>query len=289
MSKLPLLMSGASGLVGSRFVELYQDIYEIYNLDLTNQVDITSLESVRQFVTAHPATHLIHLAAFTDTTRAQAEAGDKTGLCYRVNVVGTENITRVCREQGIHLIHISTDFVFDGTKPAPYVEGDPRHPLDWYGETKAQAEAVVEQGGGDYTIVRLAYPYRREFALKPDLVTKLRSKLADNSLPPQFTDTVITPTFVDDLARGFDTCIKQSPKGIYHFVGSTSLSPYELAVKVAKTFGFDPALVKQGTLTEYLKNNPRPFARNSALSNHKAVTELGLTFADIDAGLAALT
>src|SRR3989339_237432 len=114
MTKPSIILTGATGLVGSRFVELYSKEYEISNLDLATGVDITNLAQVKQFIASHPAEALIHLAAFTDTTRAEAESGDKNGVCYKVNVTGTENITKVCHEQGIHLIHISTDFVFDG-------------------------------------------------------------------------------------------------------------------------------------------------------------------------------
>lgn len=284
-----VLATGATGLVGSKFVELYQDTYDVANLDLTTGVDITDYKSVDRFLTAHPAPALIHLAAFTDTKRAQAEDGDKNGLCYRVNVEGTKNIARACREHGIHLVHVSTDFVFDGTKKEPYTESDPVHPLDWYGQTKAMAEEVVQDGGGDWTIVRLAYPYRDPHALKPDLVQKIRQGLQAGTLPPQFTDSTITPTYVNDLARGFAKSVEDKPSGIYHLVGSTSLSPYALARKVAAAYGLDPDLVKKGSLAEYLQSSDHPVARHMALSNTKAREELGLTFATIEQGLAAVS
>lgn len=291
MTKQPLLATGATGLVGSKFVELYQDTYQVSNLDLATGVDITNYQSVVKFITAHPAPALIHLAAFTDTTRAQKEAGDKHGLCYRVNVEGTKNIARACHKHSIHLVHVSTDFVFDGANPPAggYTEDDPINPLDWYGETKAQAESVVKESRGSWTIVRLAYPYRDPHALKPDLVQKIRQGLQSGTLPPQFTDSTITPTFVDDLARGFAKIVTDKPQGIYHLVGSTSLSPYQLARQVASAYNLDPDQVQQGSLTDYLKNTPRPFARHLAVSNAKAARELGLSFATIEEGLAAVS
>lgn len=289
MSKTPLLMTGASGLVGSRFVEMFGDTYEIYNLDLTTGVDITSKESVAHSLDAHPAKAMIHLAAFTDTNKAFAESGDKTGLCYRVNVEGTANLAAAAKERGIHLVHISTDFVFDGTKESPYTEDDPTSPIEWYGETKAEAEGVVARSGATYAIARLSYPYRREFEPKPDIVKKIRLGLESGKLYPQFTDSVITPTFIDDIARGLDAILRQSATGIYHLTGSTSLSPYALAVQVATAFGFDPSVVKEGSLTEYLRSASRPFARHVAMSNAKATAELGVQFATLEQGLAALT
>lgn len=283
-----IILTGATGLVGSRFVELYGSEFEIFNLDLATGVDITNLEQVEEFVKTHPASALIHLAAFTDTAKAEAELGDKEGICYRVNVLGTKNIAETCHKYNIHLIHISTDFVFDGTKDSPYVENDPVSPLGWYGTTKAMAETVVKEVGGTYAIARLSYPYRANFDLKPDLIVKLRRGIESGALPPQFSDTQITPTFVDDIAKGFAIIATNHISGIYHLVGNTSLSPYELAQKVATIYGFDPSRVKEGNLTEYLKTNPRPFARYGRMSNEHTSKALGITFHTIDSGLAEL-
>lgn len=284
-----ILATGATGLVGSRFVEMFKDKYQVINLDLTTGVDITKAETFKPFFDAHPeAKVLIHLAAFTDTNKAFEQTGDKAGVCYQVNVVGTQNIADACKAYGIHLIHVSTDFVFDGTKTTPYVEDDPTAPIEWYGQTKALAEEVVKNSGASYTIIRLSYPYRANYDVKPDLVKKIRAGLESGKLYPQFSDTLITPTWIDDIARAFDRIIEVRPAGILHIVGSGSLSPYNLAQKVAQAYGFDPNLVKEGSLTEYLKTAARPFARSVAMSNAKASATLGLHFATVDEGLAEI-
>lgn len=283
-----ILMTGASGLVGSRFVEMFGDEYEVGNLDLTTGVDILNEQSVRDYITAHKASALVHLAAFTDTQAAFAQTGDKSGSCYRVNVEGTRIIAKVCQDFGIHLIHISTDFVFDGSKKELYVESDERHPLEWYGQTKAMAEEEVEKSGATYSIVRIAYPYRAHFAGKPDIITKIKNGLQASSLPPQFTDTTLTPTFVDDIMYVLKAIAENNKTGIYHAVGSSVLSPYDLAVAVAERFGFDKSLVQKGSLTNYLEHSPRPFSRYSGISNAKATRELGVKFATIQEGLQAL-
>lgn len=287
--KTKILATGATGLIGSRFVEMFSDKYEVINLDLTTGVDITKEETFKPFFDQHQdAKALIHLAAFTDTNKAFAESQDKSGVCYQVNVVGTENIARTCKERGIYLVHVSTDFVFDGEKTEPYTEDDPTSPIEWYGETKAMAETVVKDSGVKYSILRLAYPYRANYDLKPDLVKKIRAGLETGKLYPQFSDSIITPTFIDDIARAFDKLIEIMPDGIFHAVGSTSLSPYELAKKVATAYGFDANLVKEGSLTQYLKTAARPFARHVAMSNAKTSQLLGLHFVTIDEGLTEL-
>lgn len=285
--KTQILATGATGLVGSRFVEMFADKYEVINMDLTTGVDITKVETFKPFIDAHPeAKFLIHLAAFTDTNKAFAQSGDKNGICYKVNVEGTKNIAEVCKEHGIHLIHVSTDFVFDGKKATPYTEDDAVSPIEWYGETKAMAESVVKNSGAEYTIIRLSYPYRATYDLKPDLVKKIRAGLESGKLYPQFSDSVITPTFIDDIARAFDKIIEVKPSGILHIVGSDSLSPYVLAKKVAVAYGFPEDSVKEGSLAEYLSTASRPFAKTVAMSNAKASQVLGLHFAGIDEGLA---
>ena len=106
--------TGLSGLVGSKFVELYSNKYSISNLDLTAGVDITKEDDVMRAVEASNSPALIHLAAFTDVNKAFEQTGDKDGVCYKVNVTGTQNIANACKKTGKHLVHVSTAFVFDG-------------------------------------------------------------------------------------------------------------------------------------------------------------------------------
>lgn len=283
---ITILATGATGLIGSRFVEMFGDKYNVVNMDLSTGVDITKVETFKSFFDAHTdAKTLIHLAAFTDTNKAFAETGDKNGICYKVNVDGTRNIANICKERGIHLIHVSTDFVFDGKQDTPYLEESPLSPIEWYGQTKAMAEDVVKDSGVSYSIVRLSYPYRANFEAKLDLIKKIRSGLESGKLYPQFSDTMITPTFIDDIARAFDKLIELHPQGIFHSVGSDSLSPYDLARKVASAYGFDPSVVKEGSLTEYLKSAARPFARTVKMSNQKSAGVLDVAFMTIDEGL----
>ncbi len=285
MQKPSLILTGATGLIGSRFVELYSDQFEISNLDLATGVDITNAEQVEAFISAHPSTALIHLAAFTDTARAESEAGNKDGICYRVNVVGTENIAKSCRDHNIFMIHVSTDFVFDGTKKEPYLESDPRNPISWYGTTKAMAEETVEKSGVRYAIARLSYPYRANFDQKPDLIKKIREALETHTLTPRFSDTLITPTFVDDIAKGFAKLATLQTEGIYHLVGTGSISPYELACEVAAAYDLDQSQVIASTLVDYQKTNGGSFVKNGALSNKITKRVLGIEMVDIKNGL----
>jgi dTDP-4-dehydrorhamnose reductase len=283
--KTPILSTGLTGLVGSRIAELLSEDYEFFNMDLTTGVDITEKDKIAAFVKQHPAKIMLHLAAYTNVNGAYEQTDDKSGLCYRVNVEGTRNIAQVCQENGIYLLSISTDFVFSGDKDEPYVEGDERNPIEWYGQTKAWAEEEVEKSGVKYAIARIGYPFRANFEAKPDIVAKTRAGIEAGTLYPQFSDMIITPTYVDDLARSIKAIFEKQPTGILHLHNSTSLSPYELAKTVAKVFELDESLVKEGSLAEYLKTTDRPYQRSLRMGIERAKKELGVKPMNFDEAL----
>ncbi|MBU0578842.1 sugar nucleotide-binding protein [Patescibacteria group bacterium] len=285
MQKTPILTTGLTGLVGSRIAKMLGDKFEFFNMDLTVGVDITDKNKIEKFVKEHPAKVMIHLAAYTDVNGAFEQTDNKEGLCYQVNVVGTKNIAEICKENNIYFIHISTGLVFSGTKTDFYIETDIKDPIEWYGQTKAWAEDEVEKILNHYAIARIDYPFRAQFEAKPDIVAKTKQGLSDGTLYPQFSDMIITPTYIDDIARAIDTMIEKQPQGIYQLNGSTSLSTYELAKKVATAFGFDPTTVKEGSLVEYLKTTSRPYQKTMKMSNEKIQRELGIKPMTIDEAL----
>jgi len=285
MQKTPILTTGLTGLVGSRIAEMLSDEYEFFNMDLTVGVDITDKDKIEKFVKEHPAKIMLHLAAYTDVNGAYAQTDDKEGICYKVNVEGTKNIAQVCKENDIYLIHISTDFVFSGEKDRPYVETDARNPIEWYGQTKAWAEEEVEKILSHYAIARIGYPFRAKFEAKPDIVAKTKQGLIDGTLYPQFSDMIITPTYVDDIAKTMKVMFEKQPQGIFHLNSSTSLSPFELAKKIATAFNLDQNSIKEGSLEEYLKTTDRPYQKTSKISNEKAQQELGVKPMTIDEAL----
>jgi dTDP-4-dehydrorhamnose reductase len=281
-----LLVTGLSGMVGSRFQSLFGGVYECINLDLTAGIDITKPDQVESVFSDAHAAAVIHLAAFTNVNAAFDQTNDKQGVCYAVNVVGTQTIARAAAKHHLHLIHVSTDFVFDGTKDLPYVETDIPHPIEWYGKTKYMAEEEVEESGAAYTILRMSYPYQAH-PMRPDFLQKMMDNLKANTLPPAFTDHVITPTFVDDVAHVFDYCVQHQPVGLYHMVGSSSHTDYEIASMVKEIFQL-PGDVKEGSLEAYLKTINRPYQRTMRISNNKLVSEFGIKMRTLRDGLAEI-
>ena len=287
---MKIIGTGLSGLVGSRIVELLTD-YQFTDYSLATGVSILDPIQLDQNTEKQgDFDAFLHLAAFTDTAQAWAQKGDKNGLCYRLNVEGTQNIVNLCKKYQKHLFAFSTDFVFDGNKDSYYCETDEPHPIEWYGETKHIAERIILDSGISATIIRIAFPYRARFNDKKDLVRKVIDALRSNTLNPMFSDQITTLTFVDDIANAMKFLINSKTQGIFHVVGSTSQSPFEMCQKIAQIWGFDSKLIREGKLEEYIKTLPegsRPWQKNLSLSNEK-ITALGVEMKTLQDGLTAM-
>jgi dTDP-4-dehydrorhamnose reductase len=285
-----IIGTGLTGLVGSRLVDLYKDTYTFENIDLATGVDITKLDQVEKAIGESKADTVVHFAAFTNVSGAYDQTGDEAGACYQVNVVGTKNIAIACKKFGKYLVHISTDFIFDGVNPSEtgYTENDVPQPIEWYGKTKFLAEEEVKISGATYTILRLAYPYRAFHEVRPDIVRNIIAKLKEGKMYPPFADHTITPTFIDDIANVINLVIEKKPVNeSFHLVGSSWHTDYEIALLVQEVFGL-PGEIKPGSLEEYLKTANRPYQKTMRVSNQKLQTQLGYTPKTLKEGLEAV-
>lgn len=280
-----IISTGLSGLIGSRLQEILSSKLKFVDLSLESHIDILNYKQLETvFLENKTAEIVIHLAAFTDVDQAWLEKDNQNGRCFKVNVLGTKNIARLCQKNKKYLIHISTDYVFDGVKPIGefYTEEDQPNPIEWYGETKLLAEKAVENSGCDYVILRTSFPFKASPSLKEkkignefklDFLRKIIKKLKEGEELKMFSDQIITPTFIDDLVFVIGKVIEKKPKGIYHAVGSEPLSPYNLARQIAKTFSLNKALIKEAKLSD-LQNQARPRQKNLGLSNQKLEEDL---------------
>lgn len=287
--KQKIIGTGLSGLVGSRIVELLKDKYEFIDFSLDSGVNVLDKGSLNTaFEKNKDAVAVIHLAAFTDTTSAWEQRGDKSSICYQLNVEGTRNIFDLARKFNQYFIYISTDFVFDGDNTTPYTEEDLPNPIEWYGETKYLGEKLIQDSGySNYNISRITYPYRSKFDTKVDIIRKVLTKLQNGEEVKMFSDQICTYTFIDDIAFALGHFLENKNTGIYHLVGSSSHSPYEMAKLVASTFGFDQNLVKPSSLKDFINSQPegsRPWQKTLITSNQK-VKDLGIKMKTLEDGL----
>lgn len=273
---MKLFTIGGSGLVGSRIAELLQDRYTIDDLSLTNGVDITDPSSLDIIRNDKDHDAVLHIAAKADVDGCeQDKALGEEGAAYKINVGGTQHVVDACKVSSKKLLYISTDFVFDGSAKAEYVETDIPNPINWYGMTKYKGEEIIKNSGVSYAILRIAYPYRADaFSLKKDFVHAIMGRFANNQPIAAVTDHIMTPTFIDDIAFAIDAILINDATGIYHVVGGQSLSPYDAFMLIADHFGYDKSLLSKTTREEFFEGKaPRPF--NLSLNNAK-IEKLGV-------------
>jgi dTDP-4-dehydrorhamnose reductase len=264
---------------------LLQEKHSVTQLGLSTGVDITDPTSLSIIKDDTEHEVVLHLAAKADVDGCELDkAAGEEGSAYKINVLGAKNVADACKVSGKKMLYVSTDFVFDGSAKTAYVETDMPHPINWYGMTKYKGEEMVKNSGVVYTILRIAYPYRNDaFALKKDFMHAIKERLANNQPVAAITDHNMTPTHIDDIAEATNAIIENNASGIYHIVGSQSLSPYDAAVLIAERFGYQQELISRTTRAEYFKGKAvRPF--NLSLNNDK-IKQLGVTMRTFEKGL----
>ena len=296
---MKILVTGLTGLIGSRFQELLANAYEFDEITLSRGIDILDKKAVFGKISSSQAKIILHLAAKTNVDGCEADkerdreildyiknedkevAWSKEKTAFGVNVYGTQNIVDACKKTGKKIIFISTDFVFNGQKKS-YTEDDETNPINWYAKTKCEGEKIVKNSGLDWIIVRSAYPYRALFK-KNDFVRAIITGLEKGEKLKMITDHIMVPTFIDDLVNALDVLIRTEQKGIFHVVGSQSLTPYNAGLKIAREFNLDSSLISKTTRREYfLGKAQRPFCLN--LKNDK-IGKLGIEMSTFDKGL----
>ncbi|MDH5533649.1 MAG: sugar nucleotide-binding protein [Candidatus Pacebacteria bacterium] len=290
MNKQSLIATGLNGLVGSKFASDFAESYSFDRMDISDKnhpVDITNLEQVREVFKNSSAKFVLHLAAFTNVTAAWEQSGDYDGIAYQVNVEGTKNIIKACQEFDKHLIHISTAYVFDGENDEMYKEEDELCPIEWYGQTKADAEQEVRKSDIDWTILRIDQPFRSDIFPKVDVVHRIIEGIKNNNLYPQFTDHYFGPTFIDDFAKVIDWVIRTKASGLYNATSGEMWSDFDFATMINQTLDLGGE-VKEGKLEDYLKTISRPYQRNTALDSSKLISQLDFKLKTIQEAISTL-
>jgi len=217
-----ILVTGSTGMVGSRFVELYPRKSTLH-FPKRFEFDITSFPQVRDLVGRYDFRAIINFAAFTDVGSAEEQRDSKKGSCWQINVDGVRNFARAINPNKTHFIQISTDYVFPGSEdnPGPYSEFQipekDSSKVTWYGYTKAEAERVLKSTlGNQATILRLIYPVRANFKEKLDYLRKPLQLYDERKLYPMFTDQQISITYIDEAVRALNKIIVNEVEGVLH-------------------------------------------------------------------------
>lgn len=268
---LNILVTGANGQLGSELRRLGMVSPNNYRFTDVAELDITDTEAVRRAVVEMQADVIVNCAAYTNVERAEEDEARADLLNHRA----AGNLAAAARESGATLIHVSTDYVFDGRSCVPYTEEMATSPLGAYGRTKLAGEKAVEDAGCRYLIFRTAWLYS-EYG-NNFLKTMLRLTAEREELKVVF-DQVGTPTYAGDLALAIFTIIEggryAGNEGVYHFSDEGVCSWYDFAVEIAAAAGHDGCRITPCRTAEFPTKAARP--AYSVLDKHKVRETFGI-------------
>ncbi len=278
--KKRILIVGSNGMLGQSLCGFYstqnnirllgcsiEDKSLVNGLDYI-QCDVTKRNEVKKIILDFYPDHIINASAYTNVDKSETERE----LAWKINVKGIEYIAEAARVLDARIIHISTDYIFDG-KEGPYAENEKPNPLGYYARTKLASENALKMSGVLYTILRTNVLYGADSNGKTGFVRWLVNALKDGKDVRIVTDQINNPTFVDDLVQAISKVIEYNKTGIYNIGGKEFLSRFEFSEIIADYFGLDKSLIKPITTDELKQPARRPL--KSGLITLKAETEFG--------------
>lgn len=267
-------------MLGQRLVSFYSENnkYEVLCVSYEDEsvidginyqsVDLTDRKSVKKTVTDFMPDVIIHTAAYTNVDKCETEKE----AAYNTNVNAVEYLIKYGKVCQAKIIHISTDYIFDGVA-GPYNEDARPEPIGYYGRTKLAAENLLLAGGTDYAIIRTNVLYGIAKKGRPDFVKWVVSSLINDTKIKIVKDQINNPAFTEDLVAGINAVIEFDKTGIYNIGGPEFLSRFDFTLRIADYFKLDKSLIT-GITTEEL-NQPAKRPLKSGLITLKAETELG--------------
>jgi dTDP-4-dehydrorhamnose reductase len=250
-----VLVTGAGGQVGREVVATF-DGHDVVAAS-HDQLDVADRQSVLSALTGLQPDVVVHCAAWTAVDACESDID----RALRVNALGTRHVMDGARRVGAYVVYLSTDYVFDGTKPDPYVEWDPPAPASAYGRSKLGGELEIDPG---CAIVRTSWVCGRHGGNMVKTVLRLA---AEHDKLSFVDDQRGHPTFADDLASMLRTIVASRLPGTFHVTNQGAVSWYEFAQAVLAAAGDDPARVQPITTAQLPPTYPAPRPANSVLDN----------------------
>jgi len=217
-------------------------------------LDVTNREAVRDFMAEYRPDCVIHTAAMTQVDDCEKDPS----ACRLNNLDAVRFVAEACEPWGTHLVHLSTDFVFDG-QSGPYLEEDEPNPLSIYGQSKADAEQILRQYAGPWSIVRtvLVYGLAADMS-RSNIVLWVKKSLEEGRVIRIVSDQFRTPTLAEDLAEGCCQVALRKATGIYNISGGEYMSVLEMARRIARYFHLNDKLIESTTTTALGQPAVRP-------------------------------
>ncbi len=231
-----ILVTGSNGQLGSEIRRLeieYPDFVFVYT-DV-EELDLTNEKAIQQFLTENPFDYCINCAAYTAVDKAE----DDRELAMLINATAVEYLAKACAIHQIFLVHISTDYIFDGTNYRPYTETDPLSPNSFYGLSKLKGEEAIRQFTDNGLIIRTSWLYS---SFGNNFVKTMLRLGKERDILGVVVDQIGTPTFAGDLAKAIlDILTSERPRNgveVYHYSNEGVISWYDFAQVIMREAGF---------------------------------------------------
>lgn len=290
------LITGSNGLLGQKLVELlrtkenieiiatargenrlpFSDGYEYQAMDITDRQQV--IETIEQV----KPTAVINTAAMTNVDQCEFEKDN----CWKQNVNAVEYLVEACQKTGSFLLHVSTDFIFDG-KNGPYAEDAEANPISFYGWSKLAGEMAVRSSNIRWAIARtvLVYGIVNDMS-RSNIILWVKKSLEEGKNIKVVTDQWRTPTLAEDLALGCYLIANKESEGIFNISGKDFLTPYEMAIMTADYFGLDKSLISEADSSTFTQPAKRPPRTGFDLSKSREI--LGYEPVSFNEGIAIL-
>ena len=281
---MKILLFGHKGILGSDLLLKLSAEHEIIGMD-KEEIDIVSAKDCKNAIKETAPDIVINAAAFTNVDGCETAREE----CFAVNANAVKNIVEACQSKKIHIIHFSTDYVFDGTTRVPYKEDDKSNPINVYGESKLAGENFLRTLSDNYLLIRTSWLYGikgKNFVQAilekakaknfiDDTMAKAKAKTEKSSTLSVVDDQVGSPTYTKDLAAAVAILIEKNAKGIFHVTNRGSCSWHQFAVKILQESGFDKIEVRPIKSDQLQRPARRP--AYSILSMQKFIQTTGKT------------
>jgi dTDP-4-dehydrorhamnose reductase len=264
---MKILVTGSNGLLGQKLSALLQADPSV-DLIATARgssvvsftkgkfvaLDTTDAVAVDQVLSSTKPDVVINTAAMTQVDQCETDRE----LCWKANVSAVENLISACAKNNSHLVHVSTDFIFDGSH-GPLDETEKPNPVNFYGESKLAAEKAIQASSISWSILRtvLVFGITNDLS-RSNIVLWVKNSLQQSKSIQVVNDQWRTPTLAEDLAQGCLLAAKKKVKGIFHISGKDFMSPYDIAIATAEYFKLDKSLIKETDSSKFTQPARRP-------------------------------
>ena len=255
---MKILIIGSNGMLGHDLVDVLDENHDLI-LTTSKILDITDKQKTIDFIVDNKPDIVINSAAYTDVDGCE----ENQDLAFSVNGEGVRNLTLGCSEVDCPLVHVSTDYVFNGENTRPWVEDDEIGPISVYGKSKLKGEEAILEILDKFFIIRTAWLYGYNGKNFPKTMLELAENHSEITV---VYDEVGSPTYTPDLAEAISKLIETDYYGIYHITNSESCSWCEFAKYIFEVAGKDVKVIPV-TASEFARAAPRP--SYSVLENKK--------------------